>query len=304
MKTVPQIYHEEASSASADLETAGQFPTYKSIKTAMHRKRAQKFSKLPPTRQQLEIPPQWRMTKSDRQENLSVLSEHSVWSMDGTFKIVPEWYQQMFTIHVFIADKLVPLVYCLTVHKDLSTYRGSVGGGPSVANNRPDPCTAGDISGDPHTAEGDGSWDANEAATKKKVKMLLATAFLPPHDVFVAVELLGRDATGSIAALFNYFRVEWMPPDRLPMWNVYNVNIRTNNDLEGWHFKMNRLAGKRHLGFYELLQLLIDEQGSTETLIQQVTSGRVTATTHNSGTRTLEQFLRAVAYLVPEAENY
>ncbi|KRX27723.1 hypothetical protein T07_8546 [Trichinella nelsoni] len=101
----------------------------------------------------------------------------------------------------------------------------------------------------------------NEAATKKKVKILLATAFLSPHDVPVAVELLGRYATGSIAALFNYFRVEWMPPDRLPMWNVYNVNIRTNNDLEGWHFKMNRFAGKRHPGFYELLQLLIDEPG-------------------------------------------
>ncbi|KRY31386.1 hypothetical protein T03_9339, partial [Trichinella britovi] len=116
MKTVPQIFHEEASSASADLETASQFPTYKSVKTAMYRKRAQKFPRLPPTRQQLEIPPQWRMTKSDRrfllynnvynsilifctEENLSVLSEHSVWSMDGTFKIVPEWYQQMFTIH-------------------------------------------------------------------------------------------------------------------------------------------------------------------------------------------------------------
>ncbi|KRZ19420.1 hypothetical protein T11_9836 [Trichinella zimbabwensis] len=43
--------------------------------------------------------------------------------MDETFKIVPEWYQQMFTIHVFIAGKLVPLMYCLTVQKDLSTYR-------------------------------------------------------------------------------------------------------------------------------------------------------------------------------------
>ncbi|KRY43814.1 hypothetical protein T03_5649 [Trichinella britovi] len=96
----------------------------------------------------------------------------------------------------------------------------------------------------------------HEAETKKKVKMLLATAFLPPHDVPVASD---------------------MPPDRLPLWNVYNVNICTNNDLEGWHFKMNRLAGKRHLGFYELLQLLIDEHVSTETLIQQVTSGRVTA---------------------------
>ncbi|KRZ88611.1 hypothetical protein T08_11181 [Trichinella sp. T8] len=149
--------------------------------------------------------------------------------------------------------------------------------------------------------------------------MLLATAFLPPHDVPVAVELHGRDA------LFNYFRVEWMPPDRLPTCNVYDVNIHTNNDLEGWHFKMNRLAGKRHLGFYELLQLLIDEQGSTETLIQQVTSGRVTASDlqiknkkyeelqqritaltaeYDGGTRTLEQFLKAVAYQVPEAENY
>ncbi|KRY05812.1 hypothetical protein T12_11988 [Trichinella patagoniensis] len=63
----------------------------------------------------------------------------------------------------------------------------------------------------------------------------------------------------------------------------------------------------------------------TETLIQQVTSGRVTArdlqiknkkyeelqqritaltAEYNGGTRTLEQFLRAVAYLVPEGENY
>ncbi|KRX33280.1 hypothetical protein T09_2710 [Trichinella sp. T9] len=66
---------------------------------------------------------------------------------------------------------------------------------------------------------------------------------------------------------------------------------------------MNRLAGKRHLSFYELLQLLIDEQGSTETLNQQVTSGRVTAK-YDGGTRTLQQFLRAVANRVSEAENY
>ncbi|XP_003381942.1 hypothetical protein Tsp_11042 [Trichinella spiralis] len=156
----------------------------------------------------------------------------------------------------------------------------------------------------------------HEAATKKKVKMLLATAFLPFHDVAAVVKLLGRDATGSVAVLFNYFRVEWMPPDRLPLWNVYNVNIRTNNDLEGWHFKINRLAGKRHLGFYELLQLLIDEQQvSTETLIQHVISGRVTANDlqqritaltaeYDGGTRTMEQFLRSVAYLVPKEENY
>ncbi|KRX39795.1 hypothetical protein T05_4746 [Trichinella murrelli] len=51
LKTIPQIYHEEASSASADLESVGNFPTYKSVKTAMYRRRVQKFSRLPPTRQ-------------------------------------------------------------------------------------------------------------------------------------------------------------------------------------------------------------------------------------------------------------
>ncbi|KRY27237.1 hypothetical protein T01_14166, partial [Trichinella spiralis] len=61
--------------------------------------------------------------------------------------------------------------------------------------------------------------------------------------------LLGRDVTGSVAALFEYFREEWITPNRMPLWNV----------------------------FYELLRLLIDEQGSTETLIEHVTSGRVTA---------------------------
>ncbi|KRY58735.1 hypothetical protein T03_15571 [Trichinella britovi] len=78
---------------------------------------------------------------------------------------------------------------------------------------------------------------------------------------------------------------------------------------------MNRQAAKRHLSFYELICLLIDEQGSTETLIQQVTSGRVTANDlrlritartaeYDGGTRTMEQFLRAVAYDVPEPMNF
>ncbi|KRY18636.1 hypothetical protein T12_7903 [Trichinella patagoniensis] len=139
--------------------------------------------------------------------------------------------------------------------------------------------------------------------------MLLETAFLPLHDVAAAVELLGRDATGSIEALFNYFRVEWMPYDRLPLLALQNEPT----------------CGVATHRLYELLQLLIDEQGSTETLNQQVTSGHVTANylqmknkkyeelqqritaltaEYDGGTRTMEQFLKAVAYLVPEAENY
>ncbi|KRX12747.1 hypothetical protein T07_12394 [Trichinella nelsoni] len=280
LKTVPQISH-EASSASADLETAGQFPTYKCVKTAMYRKRAQKFSKFPPTRQQLEIPPQWRMTKSDRhfllynnvynsilifctEENLSILSQYSVWSMDGTFKIVPEWYQQLITIRAFPGVHIQDCYFrfCQLVLRKVTD--------PGMRTSY-----------------------IREAETKKKVKMLLPTVSLPLHDVPAAVKLLGRDAVGSVAALFNYFEEEWMTPNRLPLWN-------------------------RHLSFYELFELLIDQQGLMETLNQQVTSGCVSANDlhiknkkygelqlrmialtaeYDGGTRTMEQSLRAVAYL-------
>ncbi|KRZ65627.1 hypothetical protein T10_13357 [Trichinella papuae] len=33
--------------------------------------------------------------------------------MDGTFKSVPQWYQQLFTIYVFVAGNLVPGACCL-----------------------------------------------------------------------------------------------------------------------------------------------------------------------------------------------
>ncbi|KRX17810.1 hypothetical protein T07_6701 [Trichinella nelsoni] len=106
--------------------------------------------------------------------------------------------------------------------------------------------------------------------------MLLATAFLPVPHVNTGVSLLEAGTTGNLSALFQYFRQEWMTDERLPLWNVHSVNIRTNNHLEGWHNRLNRKAGKSHNGLYELLQLLIAEQGVMDTLIQQVLSGNAT----------------------------
>ncbi|KRZ88475.1 hypothetical protein T08_5447, partial [Trichinella sp. T8] len=73
---------------------------------------------------------------------------------------------------------------------------------------------------------------------------LMATAFLLLAEVPDAVDLLCRDVAGSLGAL------------RLQLQN-------------------EPASRETSLNFYELLRLLIDEQGSTETLIQQLTSGRV-----------------------------
>ncbi|KRZ65241.1 hypothetical protein T10_4418, partial [Trichinella papuae] len=268
MKTVPQIYHEEASSASADLQITGLFPTYKSVKTAMYRKQAQRFPRLQPSRQQLEIPSHWWITNSGHHlllynhlynsilifctaENLNILSDHSVWSMDRTFKIVLEWYQQLFIIHVFIAAAVLgpQTIICDFETALIPALQGTFLGAyiqgcyfhfcQAVLRKVTDLRMR--------------SSYIHETATKKKVKMLLTMVSLPLHDVPAAVEMIGRGVTGSVAALINFFKEEWMTLNRLPLWNVYNINIRTNNDLKGWHFKINRHAGKSHLGFYELL---------------------------------------------------
>ncbi|KRY33001.1 hypothetical protein T01_11445, partial [Trichinella spiralis] len=97
--------------------------------------------------------------------------------------------------------------------------------------------------------------------------------------------------------------------------------FRTNNHLESWQNRLNRKAAKSHNGFYELLQLLIAEQGVMDTLIQQVLSGNVAVgdlrrvnrvyaqkqrrvaqytSEYTNGRRTLEQFLAALMYLTPE----
>ncbi|KRZ80563.1 hypothetical protein T10_4165 [Trichinella papuae] len=100
--------------------------------------------------------------------------------------------------------------------------------------------------------------------------MLMALAFLPVNLVPAGFEILNVGTSGQVEALFQYFQREWLPATKIPLWNVHGVAVRTNNHLEGWHSRMNKRARKHHLGFYQFLQLIIDEQGKTETVVRQM----------------------------------
>ncbi|XP_060569664.1 uncharacterized protein LOC132728071 [Ruditapes philippinarum] len=51
---------------------------------------------------------------------------------------------------------------------------------------------------------------------------------------------------------------QWMnhPIFTIESWSVYGLTIRTNNDCEGWHNKLNRKAGGLSLSFYRLVPVL------------------------------------------------
>jgi len=46
------------------------------------------------------------------------------------------------------------------------------------------------------------------------------------------------------------------PPET---WSIFNRSIRTNNDVEGWHRRLNGKAMKGQLNLYLLLELLAAE---------------------------------------------
>jgi hypothetical protein len=42
-------------------------------------------------------------------------------------------------------------------------------------------------------------------------------------------------------------------------WSVYGLSVRTNNECEGWHARLNRSAGTALLPMYKLIELLYRE---------------------------------------------
>ncbi|CAG4997174.1 unnamed protein product [Parnassius apollo] len=55
-------------------------------------------------------------------ENFEVLEEHRHWHVDGTFKVAPQLFLQVFTIHELVDNCSIPLIYVLLQDKREETY--------------------------------------------------------------------------------------------------------------------------------------------------------------------------------------
>jgi hypothetical protein len=57
------------------------------------------------------------------EDNMRRLCQADIVSMDGTFDAVPTMFRQMFTLHAFGNDHLLPLVYVLMAEKTSAMYQ-------------------------------------------------------------------------------------------------------------------------------------------------------------------------------------
>ena len=64
-----------------------------------------------------------------------------------------------------------------------------------------------------------------------------------------------------LTQLCNYVERQWITSSfyQPRRWSVFMEEIRTNNDLEGWHRRLNENAKRGQIQFYLLLELLNKE---------------------------------------------
>ena len=110
------------------------------------------------------------------------------------------------------------------------------------------------------------------------INFIIALVFVPPTFVRVA----WRGLKGEAPAFHNrdqfleYFQDTWIEGNYpLRMWNMYSLDgPRTNNNAEGWHSKICKLAGKAHPNIYKLaVELFKAEQTATEVSLMQLAAG-------------------------------
>jgi hypothetical protein len=61
----------------------------------------------------------------------------------------------------------------------------------------------------------------------------------------------------------------------VPTWSVFNQSIRTNNDVEGWHHKLNRKARKGNIQFYLLITLMYSEAKRLPTQMKMISERKL-----------------------------
>ncbi|KAH3793873.1 hypothetical protein DPMN_147396 [Dreissena polymorpha] len=110
------------------------------------------------------------------------------------------------------------------------------------------------------------------------VRKVMSIPFLPAEHVEPAIMRLKEKTTDErLADLLEYVDRTWLKssvwgPEN---WSVFDRSVRTNNDCEGWHLKLNQHAKKANLPFYLLLTLLCEEASLLPTQVKMVSEGKL-----------------------------
>jgi hypothetical protein len=244
--------------------------------------------------------------------NIALLNEFPHWCVDGTFKVAPQFFTQVYTVHALINNRALPMIYVLLNNKQQATYKRVFEKLMEIEPTlRPESIVSdfeisainainevfpnAQITGcmfhlaqnlwkkiqKTHLVE---CYRENED-TRKKCKMLLALSYVPVKDVQFAFEIITENFPDELKPLIDYWENYYVgrrilnvrPRFEINIWNMYD-RIRsdlpkTNNSVEAWHNSFQKSLDCHHPCVSKLLMHLKKEQSFTETFITRYRAG-------------------------------
>lgn len=108
---------------------------------------------------------------------------------------------------------------------------------------------------------------------------MLALPYLPRRHIRGSFDELKQQAEQSseIIQLFDYIETTWFQSS---IWDVVNwcnfkKLVRTNNDAEGWHRRLNTRAGGSNVPLYKLLKDVLRKEGQFVTTQHQLVAEHI-----------------------------
>ncbi|KAE9523275.1 hypothetical protein AGLY_016223 [Aphis glycines] len=250
-----------------------------------------------------------RVVVFSTRRNLELLARSDCWFLDGTFKVCPTIFTQVFTIlgtckqHDAHDTVAIPFVYALLSSKKTVQYATVLRAVQSSFNEHRIVCEPAKIMTDfeksiinacqevypncPLTTYN----DPDDRSLKMYSHMMLALAFVPLAEVPRIFSLLKNDAPEDLLPILEYFEKNYVvgviargrrrgilpryPPE---IWNQHQAALtgshKTNNVSEGWHNRFQLVIGKHHPDLYSALGEIQKEQADAEIMIAELSLGR------------------------------
>ncbi|CAM4780355.1 unnamed protein product [Rotaria magnacalcarata] len=202
--------------------------------------------------------------------NLSILKQYKHWFADGTFKVCPDEFYQLFTLHAMMKNSIIPLVYGLLIGKSTNDYNLFFEKVLEQDNFQPDSIMT-DF----------------ETGTIKSVKEMLSNVLHKVGDVIKAFDIVAELFDDD--DLLDYFEKTWIgerkrrgvgrkdPQFAHQLWNVYDRFIagvpRSNNAVEGWHNAFASRVSINHPTIIKLTEKNRREQSKFEIDIAKILQG-------------------------------
>ncbi|KAL0893230.1 hypothetical protein ABMA27_014837 [Loxostege sticticalis] len=207
---------------------------------------------------------------------------------DGTFKSCPKGFHQLYTIHGY-DDKthiMTPIFYALLPNKKTVTYKLLL----KLIKKQISDFQPAKITLDFEVAAINAfqqtfpeiifkgcyyhfnrclwkkakSLKITTRVLKRHVSRCIGIARLPQSDIDEGYKyVIGRSPKDTKIKKFNkYFQIQWFKKQDFGNCSCANEIIRTNNNIEGWHRKINGFVGRTHPTLAHLLDVLDSEKSS------------------------------------------